>query len=338
MRKLLALALVAVLLLTYGFVSRLPQQPLKIAPESSYTLTVPAGSSLRATLRQLADDGVLNNSDLVFWYARLTQQTAIKRGEYRLQHRDTVASLLNKLLIGQVAYRSLTLPEGWNLKQIQARLAAEFKTSASNLLAPANYGVKQPTLEGWIFPDTYYFAMNDTPTVIVKQAVQKMQRVLQQQWQLRDSGLPYNSPFELLIMASLIEKETAVASEREYIASVFINRLRKGMKLQTDPTVIYALGAAYDGNLRRSDLKLASPYNTYRIRGLPPGPIAMPGLQSLQAAARPASTPYLYFVAKGNGEHQFSVTLAEHNAAVNRYQRYSREKNYTTVPQAPARQ
>ena len=337
MRKILGASLVILAAIaayaTYYFVYELPLRELKIRGGESYTLYVKPGSSLHSTLAGMQREGLVKYPKAIAVYARLFDKTHIKTGEYLFKRHDTVADVLEKLNAGIVNYQSITLIEGWNLKQIMARVDAEFgvKIKADELAVAA--GV-EGSLEGWIFPDTYYFSASDNPEKVLTQAIKKMQTLLQQQWQLRDADLPYETPYELLIMASLIEKETGADSEREQIASVFINRLRKNMRLQTDPTVIYGMGEQYDGNIRRADLRRPTPYNTYVIKGLPPTPIAMPSRRSLEAAAKPASTNYVYFVAKGNGEHQFSVSLAEHNSAVDKYQRYSRVKDYQSAPSA----
>ena len=335
MRKLMGFALVMVAAFTaytsYYFVYELPARELKFGGAVSYSLPVKSGSTLGLTLKTLHNDGLIKYPKWIGVYARLFDKTQIKKGEYLFKRHDTVADVLAKLNAGIVNYQSITLIEGWSLKQVGERFGATFD-QALTLESIADKANVDGSLEGWIFPDTYYYSASDNPEKIILQAIKKMQTALQQQWQLRDGGLPYEAPYDLLIMASLIEKETAVDSEREQIASVFINRLRKNMRLQTDPTVIYGMGDSYTGNIRRSDLRRPSPYNTYVHKGLPPTPIAMPSLRSLQAAAKPASSSYVYFVAKGNGEHQFSVTLAEHNSAVDKYQRYSRAKDYKSVP------
>ncbi len=336
MRKFLGVCFVAaaafVAFASYYFYYELPDRQLKIKNQSSLVIDVAAGSNLTQVLHELKDRGAIKYPFWVNLYARFTSKTYIKKGQYTFKRQETIENLLDKLIAGQVNYQSLTLIEGWNLKQVSAQLSRHFKKEAGTFLNPKNFSVDSPSLEGWIFPDTYYYSSSDNLETILNQAVRKMQRLLNQQWQLKDSGLPYKNAYEMLIMASIIEKETAVDSERELIASVFVNRLRKNMKLQTDPTVIYAMGDDYKGNIRRKHLKIESPYNTYWVKGLPPTPIAMPGLRSLQAAAKPASSPYLYFVAKGNGEHYFSRSLKEHNAAVDKYQRSGRVDNYISVP------
>ncbi|SUC18602.1 aminodeoxychorismate lyase [Proteus mirabilis] len=176
-------------------------------------------------------------------------------------------------------------------------------------------------LEGWFAPDTYHYTAGTTDIAILKRAYQQMEKTLEEEWLKRDSDLPYKSAYEMLIMASIIEKETGIDAERTKVASVFVNRLKRNMRLQTDPTVIYGLGDKYRGTIYRSDLNGYTPYNTYQIDGLPPTPIAMPSVASIKAAAHPADTRYLYFVADGTGGHKFSTTLAEHNKAVAQYRR-----------------
>lgn len=336
MRKLLSFSMVLlaafIAFTSFYFVYELPQRELRIRHQESIRVVVRPGSNLRTVLNELKRDEIIKYPSLIRLYARLHNQTQIKRGEYIIKRETTVQELLDKLNAGDIAYQSFTLIEGWNLAQVSDQLNKHFGRVSDSVYQPSRYGLEYSSIEGWIFPDTYFYSAEDQIDAILTQAVAKTKALLQQQWQLKNSGLPYANMYEMLIMASLIEKETAVDAERELIASVFINRLRKGMKLQTDPTVIYALGDLYDGNIRRRHLKYDSPFNTYVYKGLPPTPIAMPSFRSIQAAAKPATSSYLYFVAKGNGEHKFSVTLEEHNSAVDRYQRYSRSENYRSSP------
>lgn len=314
----------------YYFYFDFPERQLKLGYEVSYSYVVEDGATLNSVLSDLVVDDLIEFPRFVSLYARMHDKTLIRRGEYIFKRQDTIADMLRMLNEGQVSYRSVTLIEGWSLRQVNDRLQDLLGVDLS--YQTKDFDLPYESIEGWVFPDTYYYSLDDEASTIIAQAIKKMQQVLDQQWQLRDADLPYRNPYEMLIMASLIEKETGADHERELIASVFINRLRINMKLQTDPTVIYALSQSYDGNIRKKDLSIDSPYNTYKYKGLPPTPIGMPGLRSIQAAAKPASSSYLYFVAKGNGEHYFSTSLQEHNQAVNRYQRFARVKDYRSAP------
>jgi len=246
--------------------------------------------------------------------------TDLKAGLYELSS-DSVLNNIKKINQGQQISFSFTIIEGQALRDVLNTLSTS--THLQNDLKLEQLGEqiigKQTHLEGWLFPDTYHYHSNDTASSLLKRAAQKMQQTLADAWQQRASDLPYDTPYEALIMASIIEKETALASERPLIASAFINRLNTNMRLQTDPTVIYGLGEDFDGDIKRKDLRNYTPYNTYRINGLPPTPIAMPSKEAILAAVNPPKSEYVYFVAKGDGSHQFSTTLKQHNAAVNRY-------------------
>lgn len=246
--------------------------------------------------------------------------TDLKAGLYELSS-DSVLNNIKKINQGQQISFSFTIIEGQALRDVLNTLSTS--THLQNDLKLEQLGEqiigKQTHLEGWLFPDTYHYHSNDTASSLLKRAAQKMQQTLADAWQQRASDLPYDTAYEALIMASIIEKETALASERPLIASAFINRLNTNMRLQTDPTVIYGLGEDFDGDIKRKDLRNYTPYNTYRINGLPPTPIAMPSKEAILAAVNPPKSEYVYFVAKGDGSHQFSTTLKQHNAAVNRY-------------------
>ena len=250
----------------------------------------------------------------------------IKAGQYQVEPGATASSLLDTIVAGKVTQHALTIVEGWSFPQIMAALHdSRYIRRLLNSTRPdrvmAEIGYPGYHAEGRFFPDTYYFPAETTDVDFLRRSFKQMEAVLSQEWDRRMAGLPYRSPYEALIMASLIEKETAAADERNRIAGVFVRRLEKNMKLQTDPTVIYALGENYDGNIRRRDLEFDSPYNTYRYKGLPPTPIAAPGRASIHAALQPEPGTALFFVATGeNGRHYFSDTLAEHNQAVARYQ------------------
>ncbi len=236
----------------------------------------------------------------------------------------TPLQLLAKLTDGDVTSATLTLVEGWNWRQVKAALARhpDLRHDAAQLSDAellAKLGITEASIEGLLFPDTYHFAKQSSDLQVLKRAHEALQKQLAAAWEVRSANLPLSKPYEALILASIIEKETGAAKDRAMIASVFHNRLRIGMRLQTDPTVIYGLGEASDGNLRKIHLETDSPYNSYTRGGLPPTPIAMPGVASLLAATNPAQSKALYFVAKGDGSSYFSSTLAEHNQAVRRY-------------------
>jgi UPF0755 protein len=253
------------------------------------------------------------------------QSRRIQAGSYEIEPGTSPQALLGKLVRGEQALRQLTLVEGWNLRQVRAALrGAEFLEDDLKGLGDAQLMARigQPGLppEGRFFPDTYRYAKRSPASGVLRQAAQSMQQQLDAAWAQRQPGLPLKTPQELLILASIVEKETGLAADRTQVAGVFVNRLRIGMRLQTDPTVIYGLGERFDGNLRRRDLEADTAYNTYTRAGLPPTPIAMPGKAALLATARPADTQALYFVARGDGSSHFSGTLDEHNRAVRRYQ------------------
>ena len=250
----------------------------------------------------------------------------VKAGQYRLAPGITALSLLDMIVAGKVTRHALTIPEGWTFRQIMVALhdhphITRVLASADPQRVMAEIGYPGYAAEGRFFPDTYHFPAGTTDVDFLRRAFRQMEAVLNEEWALRAAGLPYRSPYQALIMASLVEKETAVADERGRIAGVFVRRLERNMKLQTDPTVIYAMGDSFDGDIRHKDLDIDSPFNTYRHRGLPPAPIAAAGRASIRAALQPEPGEALYFVATGeNGRHHFSRTLAEHNKAVARYQ------------------
>lgn len=288
---------------------------------------VTSGSSLRAAAVQMQEAGVGVEPALFSWLARLQHvETAIKAGSYSVTQGITPLQLLAKLTRGEVTQGELMLPEGWAFRQWRARIDRhpDLKHETANLNEAeliSLLGISAPSIEGQLFPDTYLFDKQSSDLELYARAYRAMQRKLDAAWAQRAPGLPYKTPYEALIMASIVEKETGREADRPLIAAVFLNRLRSGMLLQTDPTVIYGLGDSFDGNLRKRHLQTDTPYNTYTRPGLPPSPIAMPGVASLQAALNPASSDALYFVARGDGASQFSRTLEEHNRAVNKYQR-----------------
>ena len=290
-------------------------------------LEVEPGTSPRALAQSVRDAGVEINPFLLYWWFRLSGQARqIKAGNYEIERGATPRSLLQKLVRGEEALRAVTLVEGWNFSQVRAALSrAEQLTATTMGLEPELImtALGQPGLpaEGRFFPDTYTYAKGSSDLALLQRALRAMNKRLTSAWQQRQSDIPLKSPEQALILASIIEKETGRASDRKLIAAVFANRLRLGMPLQTDPSVIYGLGAAFDGKLKRRDLQTDTPWNTYTRAGLPATPIAMPSLASLLAAVQPAPSKALYFVARGDGSSQFSSSLEEHNQAVNKFQR-----------------
>lgn len=285
------------------------------------------GSSLKTAARQMQQAGVLPNDWMFVWLARMLGKSAqIQAGNYELETAVTMLELLAIVTEGQATQSEFSIIEGWTFNQFRAALNTNpairhDSASLSEAEILRRIGATEAYAEGQFFPDTYYFVKGTSDLALLKRAYKTMQMHLQESWQERTSDLPFKSAYEALILASIVEKETGQASDRGMIAAVFINRLRKGMLLQTDPTVIYGLGQNFDGNLRKRDLLVDTPYNTYTRAGMPPTPIALPGLASIHATLHPASTDALYFVARGNGSSQFSNTLNEHNNAVNRYQK-----------------
>jgi UPF0755 protein len=302
------------------------QRPLPL-PASPWDFEVRPGASLGSIARQLADAGIVPHPQALTLYARARgQDRAIKAGSYEIEQGITLPGLLAKLTQGDVTQTSLTVVEGTTFAEFRQALRDHPQIAKSIVDLPdaellARIGATGASAEGRFFPDTYFFAANSTDTALLKRAQRTLEQRLAAAWERRSPDLPVATPYELLILASIVEKETGRAADRPLIASVFANRLRKNMRLQTDPTVIYGLGAKFDGNLRRRDLDTDTPYNTYTRDGLPPTPIALPSQASLDAAAHPPPSPYLYFVARGDGTSEFSASLAEHNRAVSKYQR-----------------
>ena len=323
--KLLALLLVLALA-AGGWAWWWTTQPLPLAAER-VEISVPPGASTRAAAAQAVAGGVRTNADLLGWFFRLAaREQTIKPGDYAVTRGMTPGDLLGKLVRGERIVLTVTLVEGWTFRQFRDALSkAEHLRHDTQALAPAEImkALGRPGVapEGRFFPDTYHYFKHASDLDILRQSLQLMDKRLQAAWDARTPGLPLKNADEALVLASIVEKETGQAGDRPEIAGVFINRLRVGMRLQTDPTVIYGLGEAFDGNLRRSQLQADTPFNTYTRAGLPPTPIAMPGKASLMAAVQPAPTKALYFVARGDGSSHFSASLDEHNRAVNKYQR-----------------
>ncbi len=301
-------------------------RPLPL-PHTPFEFSLRQGSSLKVMAHEMAQAGLLPREWMFVWLARLLgKDQQIKAGSYALDHAVSPLELLQILSAGQVSARRLSVIEGWTFKQFRAALDATPELlhdsqgmSDSELLR--RIGAVETHPEGLFFPDTYQFAAGTSDLAILQRAYQTMQQRLQQAWQQRAADLPLDNPYQALVLASIVEKETGTPSDRAMIAGVFINRLRKHMLLQTDPSVIYGLGERFDGNLRKRDLLSDTPYNTYTRAGLTPTPIALPGDAALQAALHPAQTDALYFVARGDGSSHFSSSLSEHNHAVNKYQK-----------------
>ncbi len=312
------------------------QQRLQL-PESEYLLEVPAGATPGGVLNRLEAEGVLSDAFWLRQYWRFNlADPRLHSGEYRLLPEMSAAELLAQWQRGEVLQHSLTLVEGWNFRQVRAALAQQDKLqqtlaakSDAEVMALLGWEGQHP--EGWFFPDTYSYVRGMSDLDLLKQAGARQQQVLTEEWEQRADNLPYATPYQALIMASLIEKETGVAAERDEIAGVFVRRLGINMLLQTDPTVIYGLGEAYTGNLTRSHLRQPTPYNTYVIAGLPPTPIALAGREAIYAALHPAPGNTLYFVARGDGSHVFSKNLSDHNKAVREYQ-LKRKAGYRSSP------
>jgi UPF0755 protein len=301
------------------------RQPLDLA-EAPQDLVLIHGTSLQGVARQMVREGVLKEPwSFILLVRSLGMAGDIKAGNYELRKGMTPYDLFLMVTNGSISQSSITFIEGWTFKQMREALNAH--ESVRHMTMPLTdaqimqqIGANENNPEGLFFPDSYYFSSGMSDLDILKRAYQTMRQKLDSAWQSRDADLPYAKPYEALVMASIIEKETGRGEERPLIARVFLNRLKIGMRLQTDPTVIYGMGEAFDGNLRRRDLLDDTPYNTYTRDGLPPTPIAMPGLASIEAALHPAHSKALYFVGRGDGSHAFSNSLSEHNSAVARYQ------------------
>ncbi len=305
-------------------------RPIPVSAQST-DLTIPPGSSMRA-VAHLAAASLPVYADVLVALARISgRDTQIKAGSYEIVRGVTPMGLIEQLTRGDVSLQELTVPEGWTFHQFRAALDAHpgiVHTSAGASdadlmarIAQAEGGAAATLPEGLFFPDTYLFSKGSKDIDVLRRSYRMMKKRVAAEWEKRAPGLPYTTPYEALIMASIVEKETGQTKERPLIAGVFINRLKKGMLLQTDPTIIYGMGVRFDGNLRKRDLQEDGPYNSYTRTGLPPTPIALPGAAAIQAALHPADTEAIYFVAKGNGTHEFSSTLEAHNRAVNRYQK-----------------
>ncbi len=325
MRRLFALMILLALLATAG-AGYYVYRPLPL-PATPFEFSLKQGSSLKGMARDMQQAGLLEQDWAFVWLARLLDKSGqLKAGKYALKHPVTPLELLDILDKGLVVQGQVSVIEGWTFRQLRAALnaspdVAHDTLSLSDAEVLQRIGATENHPEGLFFPDTYIFASGSSDLTIFRSAYQAMQRNLQEAWAGRDADLPLQTPYQVLTLASIVEKETGTPSDRAMIAGVFVNRLRKGMLLQTDPTVIYGLGEKFDGNLRKRDLLADTAYNTYTRGGLTPTPIALPGMAALQATLHPAKTDALYFVARGDGSSQFSGTLEQHNRAVNRYQK-----------------
>lgn len=300
-------------------------QPIHLE-QPTQDLVLKHGTSLRGVAQQLVREDVLREPWSFILLVRVQGKAGeIQAGNYQLAQGMTVSDLFQMISRGNTVQRSITLIEGWTFRQMRAALndhpdIRHLSMHLTDAEILTQIGAEETHPEGLFFPDSYYFSSGMSDLEILQRAYQTMRKKLDIAWRTRDGGLPYRSPYEALVMASIVEKETGRGDERPLIARVFLNRMRLGMRLQTDPTVIYGMGERFDGNLRRKDLQEDTPYNTYTRAGLPPTPIAMPGLAAIEAVLHPAQGDALYFVGKGDGSHAFSKTLSEHNRAVSRFQ------------------
>ncbi|MDG9923954.1 MULTISPECIES: endolytic transglycosylase MltG [unclassified Pseudomonas] len=330
----LALLVLALALAGWRLHSAL-NQPLKL--ESERLIEVVPGDTPGGLLNRLEGEGVLEGAFWLrlYWRFNLPNQ-ALHSGEYRLSPQQSVRDLLGLWRRGEVVQYSLTLVEGWSFRQVRAALTRQdaLQQSLAGLDDKAlmqQLGLPGVSPEGRFFPDTYRYVRGMSDLDLLKQASTRLDQVLDEEWSKRAQGLPYRKPYDALVMASMVEKETGVAEERGQIAGVFVRRLRSGMRLQTDPTVIFGLGELYNGNLTRAHLLQPTPYNTYVIDGMPPTPIALAGREAIHAALNPVPGKSLYFVARGDGSHVFSETLEQHNRAVREYQ-LKRRSDYRSSP------
>jgi UPF0755 protein len=327
-RFILAIALLAALTLVFGLgyeFYRFTQRPLTI-PEDGLVYKLRPGTSVIRIANEMAAAGYLKHPHylrLLAHYQGVTR--SLKVGEYELSYGISPAALLDLFSSGKGIEHSLTLVEGWNFRQVLAAINVNdslqhtlTELAPEDIMEKLGHSGEHP--EGRFYPDTYRFQAGTPDVAILEHAYQRLDAILNKQWAKRRNDLPLGSPYEALILASIVEKETGKADERQEIAGVFIRRLSSGMKLQTDPTVIYGMGEHFKGNIRRRDLASDTPYNTYVHRGLPPTPISMPGEAAINAVLHPATGNSLYFVSKGDGSHYFSATLEEHNIAVRRFQ------------------
>ena len=327
MIKKLFLFVLLVAILAAGGVAWWATQPITSASQPPVDFTILPGSGVRSTTEQIAAAGVPVEPKLLELVARASGKSArMKAGSYTLKPGTTPVRLIEQLIRGEFAQESLAIIEGWTFGQMRRAIDAHpsLRHDTAKLREPELLAKISPDLkisEGEFFPDTYRFAKNSSDLQVYRQAFSVMQKKLDEAWRQRAADLPYENPYQALIMASIVEKETGRHADRTLVASVFVNRLKRGMLLQTDPTVIYGMGERYQGKIHKQDLLTDTPFNTYTRPGLPPTPIALPGAAALQAALHPAQSDALYFVSRGDGTSQFSDNLNDHNRAVNQYQR-----------------
>ena len=325
----------------WGFqqLQQVMQQPVNV--QGDQLLTIERGTTGNKLAGLLEKERILDNAELLSWLLKLHPElNKVKAGTYSLNGVKTVEDLLKLLNSGKEAQFNVQFIEGntfknWrkrleNAPHLKQTLKGKSEQEIFQLLALPKVSKaidEWMKIDGWLYPDTYNYTPNSTDLELLQRAAERMKKALDKAWNERDKDLPLENPYEMLILASIVEKETGIAAERPQVASVFINRLKAKMKLQTDPTVIYGMGEDYNGNIRKKDLETPTPYNTYVIDGLPPTPIAMPSEEALQAVAHPAQTEFYYFVADGTGGHKFSRNLNEHNKAVQEYLRWYRQQN-----------
>ncbi|MFP3978079.1 endolytic transglycosylase MltG [Marinobacter sp. KMM 10035] len=308
-----------------------------VAMDEPVLFDVPAGTAFSDVARQLKARGLVEDSLWVRVFGRLyPDQARIKAGEYEFIDGMSARAMLDKMVTGDTKHWSVQFIEGWTFQDMRAALAAtdrlkKLTTEWSDGQIMEAVGAEGEHPEGRFFPDTYLFTSSESDLDLLRRSYRRMESVLAEEWEGRAEGLPYDSAYEALIMASIVERETGAPHERNEVAGVFVRRLQKGMRLQTDPTVIYGMGDKYKGRIGSRDLRTHTPYNTYRINGLPPTPIALPGREAIHASLHPGSGSALYFVARGDGTHKFSNTLAEHQKAVRAFQ-LNRRSDYRSSP------
>ena len=334
MKRWIALLAVAALAATVGVLAGALwwlQRPLELKHDA-VELSIEPGTPPREVAQGWVQAGVVTQPRLLYeWFRWSGQSRAIRAGSYEIERGVTPRTMLDKMVRGDEVLATVRLIEGWTFRQFRAELARapnlkQALAGLSDEALMAAIGAAGVKPEGRFFPDTYAYSKGASDRLVLRRAYAAMQRRLEAAWAERSAELPLHSPDEALILASIVEKETGASEDRRKVAAVFLNRLRAGMPLQTDPTVIYGLGAAFDGNLRKRDLQRDTPYNTYLRAGLPPTPIAMPGRASLLAAVQPDPTRALYFVSRGDGSSEFSDSLPQHNRAVDKYQRPGKKK------------